>query len=154
MLATLRYLCHKEIFWRGALFQIINSRLFEAKYYKIVLISCFSVCQEIYLFLLKLSLRFVKIYKDCYFYNIFYCCIFVNHVCWYWIFNYTLYNNAGFWLVNSRDIFYKFRPCIVNLQNFFLHVQQQCRCICIRFNFFSWYLQNRICRFYPSPRRL
>jgi hypothetical protein len=29
-----------------------------------------------------------------------------------------------------------------------------CRCICIRFNFFSWYLQNRICRFYPSPRRL
>jgi hypothetical protein len=29
-----------------------------------------------------------------------------------------------------------------------------CRCICLRFNFFSWYLQNRICRFYPSPRRL
>jgi hypothetical protein len=29
-----------------------------------------------------------------------------------------------------------------------------CRCICIRFNFFSWYLQNCICRFYPSPRRL
>jgi hypothetical protein len=29
-----------------------------------------------------------------------------------------------------------------------------CRCICIRLNFFSWYLQNRICRFYPSPRRL
>jgi hypothetical protein len=27
-------------------------------------------------------------------------------------------------------------------------------CICITFNFFSWYLQNRICRFYPSPRRL
>ena len=34
--------------------------------------------------------------------------------------NYTLYKNAGFWLVNSRDIFfYKFRPCIVNLQNFY-----------------------------------
>ena len=31
----------------------------------------------------------------------------------------TLYKNAGFWLVNSRDIFYKFRPCIVNLQNFY-----------------------------------
>jgi hypothetical protein len=29
-----------------------------------------------------------------------------------------------------------------------------CRYICIRFNFFSWYLQNRVCRFYPSPRRL
>jgi hypothetical protein len=52
-----------------------------------------------------------------------------------------------------------------------------CRCICIRFNFFSWYLpflpftetlvtkfvkryqlcvlcNNRICRFYPSPKRL
>ena len=29
-----------------------------------------------------------------------------------------------------------------------------CRCICIRFNFFSWYLQNRIFRVYPSPRRL
>jgi hypothetical protein len=28
------------------------------------------------------------------------------------------------------------------------------RCICIRFIFSSWYLQNRICRFYPSPRRL
>jgi hypothetical protein len=27
-------------------------------------------------------------------------------------------------------------------------------CICIRFNFFSWYLQNRICCFYPSLRRL
>jgi hypothetical protein len=26
--------------------------------------------------------------------------------------------------------------------------------ICIRFNFFSWYFQNRICRFYPSLRRL
>jgi hypothetical protein len=25
-----------------------------------------------------------------------------------------------------------------------------CRCICIRFNFFSWYLQNRIFRFYSS----
>ena len=34
-------------------------------------------------------------------------------------YNYTLYKNAGFRLVNSRDIFYKFRPCIVNLQNFF-----------------------------------
>jgi hypothetical protein len=29
-----------------------------------------------------------------------------------------------------------------------------CRCIYIRFNCFSWYLQNRICRFYPSPRRV
>jgi hypothetical protein len=29
-----------------------------------------------------------------------------------------------------------------------------CRCICIRFNLFSWYLQNLICRFYSSPRRL
>jgi hypothetical protein len=29
-----------------------------------------------------------------------------------------------------------------------------CRCICIRFNFSSWYLQNRICRFNPSPRCL
>ena len=35
------------------------------------------------------------------------------------VFNYTLYKNAGFGLVNSRDIVYKFRPCIVNLQNFY-----------------------------------
>jgi hypothetical protein len=35
------------------------------------------------------------------------------------LYNYTLYKNAGFWLVNSRDIFYKFMPCIVNLQNFY-----------------------------------
>ena len=32
---------------------------------------------------------------------------------------YTLYMNAGFWLVNRRDILNKFRPCIVNLQNFY-----------------------------------
>jgi hypothetical protein len=60
--------------------------------------------------------------------------------------NYTLYKNAGFWLVNSRDIFYKFRPSTVNLQNFYIMC---CMCICTKFNFFSWYLQNRICRFYP-----
>ena len=37
----------------------------------------------------------------------------------YFNLNYTLYKNVGFWLVNSRDIFYKFRPCTVNLQNFY-----------------------------------
>ena len=47
------------------------------------------------------------------------------------------------WLI-SVILFYKFRPCIVNLQNFTSR-----RCICIRFNFCSWYLQNRICLFYP-----
>ena len=36
----------------------------------------------------------------------------------------------------------------------FCRIFNSCRCICIRFNFFSWYLQSRICRFYPSPRRL
>jgi hypothetical protein len=40
----------------------------------------------------------------------------------YIISNYTLYKNAGFGLVNSRDIFHKFRPCIVNLQNFYVFV--------------------------------
>jgi hypothetical protein len=37
----------------------------------------------------------------------------------FFMLNYTLYMNAGFWLVNIRDIFYKFRPCIVNLQNLY-----------------------------------
>jgi hypothetical protein len=40
----------------------------------------------------------------------------------FWLVNshFTLHKNAGFWLVNSRDLFfYKFRPCIVNLQKFY-----------------------------------
>jgi hypothetical protein len=37
----------------------------------------------------------------------------------HYTYNYTLYKNTGLWLVNSRDIFYKCRPCIVNLQNFY-----------------------------------
>ena len=55
------------------------------------------------------------------------------------------------WLI-AVIFFNIFRPFIVNLQNFYFI--SSCRCICIRFNFFSWYLQNRICRFYPSLRRL
>jgi hypothetical protein len=64
--------------------------------------------------------------------------------------NYILYKNAGFWLVNSRDIFF----ANSGLALWICRIFTSCRCICIRFNFFSWYLQNRICRFYPSPRRL
>jgi hypothetical protein len=62
--------------------------------------------------------------------------------------NYTLYKNAGFWLVNSCDIFFFTNS---GLALWICRIFTSCRCICIRFNFFSWYLQNR---FYPSPRRL
>jgi hypothetical protein len=65
-------------------------------------------------------------------------------------YNYTLYKNAGFWLVNSRDIFFTNSGLALCICRIFT----SCRCICIRFNFFSWYLQNGICRVYPSPRRL
>jgi hypothetical protein len=93
--------------------------------------------------------------------------------------NYILYKNAGFWLVNSRDIFFFTN---LGLSLWICRIFTSCRCICIRFNLFSWYLQNcicyflpftetlvttfvkryqlcvfynnRICRFYPSPRRL
>jgi hypothetical protein len=34
------------------------------------------------------------------------------------MFNYTLYKNAGFWLVNSRDIFYEKK---LNLMQIYLH---------------------------------
>ena len=40
------------------------------------------------------------------------------------------------------------------LASWICRIFTSCRCICIRFNFLSWYLQNRICRFYPSPRTL
>jgi hypothetical protein len=40
------------------------------------------------------------------------------------------------------------------LASWICRIFTSCRCICIRFNFFSWYLQNRISHFYPSPRRL
>jgi hypothetical protein len=68
----------------------------------------------------------------------------------YFISNYTLYKNAGFWLVNNRDFFFTNS----GLALWICRIFTSCRCICIRFNFFSWYLQNRICRFHPSPRRL
>jgi hypothetical protein len=44
--------------------------------------------------------------------------------------NYTLYKNAGFWLVNSRDIF--FTNSVLALWI----CSTSCMCICIRFNFF------------------
>ena len=77
--------------------------------------------------------------------------IWVGTVADYFQHNYTLYKNAGFWLVNSRDFFSFFNS---GLASWICRIFTSCRCICIRFNFFSWYLQNRICRFYPSPRRL
>ena len=55
--------------------------------------------------------------------------------------------------LNSRDIFFFF---FINsgLALWICRIFTSCSCVSIKFNFFSWYLQNRICRFYPSPRRL
>jgi hypothetical protein len=38
------------------------------------------------------------------------------------IYNYTLYKNAGFWLVNSRDIFLQIQALHCELSEFLLHV--------------------------------
>jgi hypothetical protein len=54
------------------------------------------------------------------------------------------------WLI-AVIFFLQIQALHCEFAEFLLHVGG---CICIRFNFFSWYLQNRICRFYPSPRRL
>jgi hypothetical protein len=62
----------------------------------------------------------------------------------------ALHKNAGFWLVNSHAIFFTNS----DLALWICRIFTSCRCICIRFNFLSWYLQNRICHFYPSPRCL
>ena len=50
----------------------------------------------------------------------------------YFISNYTLYKNAGFWLVNNRDFFFTNS----GLALWICRIFTSCRCICIRFNFF------------------
>jgi hypothetical protein len=51
------------------------------------------------------------------------------------------------WLI-AVIFFLQIQALHCEFAEFLLHVGG---CICIRFNFFSWYLQYRICRFYPSP---
>jgi hypothetical protein len=51
------------------------------------------------------------------------------------VYNYTFYKNAGFWLVNSCDIFFTNS----GLALWICRIFTSCRCICIRFNFFSWW---------------
>jgi hypothetical protein len=58
----------------------------------------------------------------------------------YKVINYTLSKNAGFWY------FLQIQALHCEFAEFLLHVGV------FAFNFFSWYLQNRICCFYPSPR--
>ena len=41
---------------------------------------------------------------------------------WSFSYNYTLYKNAGFWLVNSRDIFLQIQALHCDFAEFLLHV--------------------------------
>ena len=50
------------------------------------------------------------------------------------------------WLIAVIFFFLQIQALHCEFAEFLLHVGV--------FNFFSWYLQNHICRFYPSPRRL
>ena len=45
-----------------------------------------------------------------------------SHFRWVVLCNYTLYKNAGFWLVNSRDIFLQIQALHCEFAEFLLHV--------------------------------